>query len=213
MLMLYLAWELVRMRLEWRRKRSQVPKDPHIDYLNTQQMVVWAEQVLAKFFTRFYTPLQNDFWLWLTDRMGQEFVALLWECLGKWQEDAKCCSGPTASVTFFSSVLDLRPPRDIRRLHEQGFYWVRGEKEGEWCSAKDSLGHVYAVGWQEEGQTNWKPWFTARGLFNREGMNWQTEQLQAWQQSLLWSWDKVIPFSVHFSWKNEVDPCGIILEC
>lgn len=71
MLMLYLAWELVRMRFEWQGKRSKVLKDPHIDDQSTQQMVVWAGHILAKFFIRFYPPVQNDLWLWLTDRMAR----------------------------------------------------------------------------------------------------------------------------------------------
>lgn len=82
----------------------------------------------------------------------QEFAALLCYYLGRPQEDAKCCSGPIASLKYFSSVLDLRPHRDIRRLHEQTFYWVSGKEEGEWCQAKDTALAVFTL-WvgQEEG--------------------------------------------------------------
>lgn len=130
----YLVWELVRMRFEWQGKRSKVLKNPYIDDLSTQRMVVWPGHILAKLFSRFYTPLQNDFWLWLTDRIARNLQHFFATILGG-------SSGPIASLKYFSSfwTWDLTEIlRDFinrvfielgeRRKENSSFLWLKKKK-------------------------------------------------------------------------------------
>lgn len=171
-----------------------------------------AGHILSKFFTRFYTPMQNDLWLWLTDRPArslQHFFATA--------SDAKCFSGPTESLKFFPSFWTWAITEILGDFMNRVFIEL-GERRKEngvqpmtqsWPCLFCGLGRRWSTDNLEVSLHCQRAVEQGRKAL----VNGGAEQLQAGCQSLLWSWDRVIAFSVHFSSKNEADPCGTTLQC